>query len=138
MKSKNKSPVIFNKTVLKETSAQVDMWMEDIDKIISLSENIAEVKESVILEIALETVMSDFISDIEDGPCNLEEGESGLLVEALSERLQKHISDLVSNHGVKSEDTLSALTFLSKKGQLYEIKKYLENIRADLEGLMKG
>lgn len=138
MKSKNKSPCIYSNTVLKETSSIVSVWIKDMEKIIFLSDELNKEKGRVILEIALESEISDFLCDLEDSPIGLEDGDAEYLVGALTERIQNFVKGLASDHGLKTENTQDALEFLSKKALLPELRKYLEDISEDLKDLMKG
>ena len=138
MRSNNKSPSIYTKAVLKEASQAVSAWALDIDKALAISQRIAGNKNSLLLQIALETETSEFVYDLDEKPESVIEGDAQIILSALSKHIQEHAVSLASKNGWKGEGLQSALLYLSDKGMLSGVKEYIEGIRSDLEDFMKG
>ena len=138
MKTNNKTPSIYNKAVLQETSEALDTWVSDMEKISAFTGRLALKEDNLILKIAIEMEISEFIYDLDEIPENAVEGDSAAILSAISKHIRSFSISEAENLSWEGDDLQSALVYLSEKGDIGKLNQYLHNIKADLKDFMKG
>ncbi len=132
MEQKTKPISLYSRKTLKEIEKIVDLWLSDMETVLTLSEKAKENEDNIILKIAVEAAASDFEFDL-DADIDTDDNDAQSVLESLIKYINEYIAANAVKLGWNRSGTLSALLYLSERGRLDLLKEYLEKVKKDIK-----